>query len=82
MQKKNEKELETLMQTMRIYSQNIEMKFNIEKCAILRMKSGKNKLQGEWNFLIRKESEPLERKKRLQLLGDIGSGQQQTRERN
>ena len=37
---KNEKELETLIQTVRIYSQDIEMEFGIEKCAMLVMKSG------------------------------------------
>ena len=38
---KNEKELETLIQTIRIYSQDIGMEFSIEKCAMLVMKSGK-----------------------------------------
>ena len=38
---KNEKELETLIHTVRIYSQDIGMEFGIEKCAILVMKSGK-----------------------------------------
>ena len=38
---KNEKELETLIHTIRIYSQDIGMKFVIEKCAMIVMKSGK-----------------------------------------
>ena len=38
---KNEKELETLMHAVRIYSQDIGMEFGIEKCAMLVMKSGK-----------------------------------------
>ena len=38
---KNEKELETLIHAVRIYSQEIEMEFGIEKCAMLLMKSGK-----------------------------------------
>ena len=38
---KNEKDLETLIHTVRIYSQDIEMKSGIEKCAMLGMKSGK-----------------------------------------
>ena len=38
---KNNKELETLIQTVRIYSQDIGMEFGIEKSAILVMKSGK-----------------------------------------
>ena len=38
---KNEKELETLIHTVRIYSQDIGMEFSIEKCAMLVIKSGK-----------------------------------------
>ena len=38
---KNEKELETLIQTVRIYSQDIGMRFGIEKCTMLAMKNGK-----------------------------------------
>ena len=38
---KNEKELETLIHAVRIYSQDIGMEFGIEKCAIFVMKSGK-----------------------------------------
>ena len=41
---KNEKEQETLIHTVRIYSQDIGMEFGIEKCAILVMKSGKQHL--------------------------------------
>ena len=38
---KNEKELETLIHAVRIYSQDIGMKFGREKCVMLVMKSGK-----------------------------------------
>ena len=38
---KNEKELETLIPAVRIYSEDIGMEFGIEKCAMLIMKSGK-----------------------------------------
>ena len=38
---KNEKELEALIHTVRIYSRDIGMGFGIGKCAILVMKSGK-----------------------------------------
>ena len=38
---KNKKELETLMQAVKIYSQDIEMEFGIEKCVILITRSGK-----------------------------------------
>ena len=37
---KNEKELKKLIQTIRIYNQDIGMEFTIEKCAMLIMKSG------------------------------------------
>ena len=38
---KNEKELETLIKTLRILSQDIGMEFSIEKCDILVMKYDK-----------------------------------------
>ena len=38
---KNEKELETLIHAVRIYSQDIGMEFGIEKCTMFVMKSGK-----------------------------------------
>ena len=41
---KNEKELETLIHAVRIYSQDIGMESGIEKCAMLVMKSGKQHL--------------------------------------
>ena len=41
---KNEKELETLIQTVRIYSQDIGMEFGIEKCTMLVMKSDKQQM--------------------------------------
>ena len=41
---KDEKELETLIHAVRIYSQDIGMEFGIEKCALLVMKSGKRHL--------------------------------------
>ena len=41
---KKEKELETMIHAVRIYSQDIGMEFGIEKCAMLVMKSGKRRL--------------------------------------
>ena len=38
---KNDKELETLIHAVRIFSQDIGMEYGIEKCAMLVMKSGK-----------------------------------------
>ena len=40
----NEKEFETLIDAVRIYSQDIGMEFGIEKCAMLVMKIGKRHL--------------------------------------
>ena len=44
---KNEKELGSLIETVRIYSQDIGMEFGIEKCAMLVMKSGKRHILEE-----------------------------------
>ena len=41
---KSEKELETLIHAVRIYSQDIGMEFGIEKCTMYVMKSGKRHL--------------------------------------
>ena len=41
---KNEKELENPIHRVRIYSQDIGVEFDIEKCALLVMKSGKRHL--------------------------------------
>ena len=38
---KSEKEFKTLIQVVTIYSQDKEMEFGIEKCAMLIIKSGK-----------------------------------------
>ena len=38
---KNQMELESLVNTVRIFSDDIEMEFGLQKCAILVMKRGK-----------------------------------------
>ena len=40
----NEKELETLTQTIRIYCQDLGMRFGIEKCSMLIKKSRKRQI--------------------------------------
>ena len=40
----NEKELQNLLQMVKIYSQDIEMEFGIEKCAMVIVKSGKQQM--------------------------------------
>ena len=44
---KNEKELETLIQAVRLYSQDIGMEFDIGKYVILIMRSGKIQITEE-----------------------------------
>ena len=41
---KNEKELKTLKQTVRIYSEGVGMEFAIEKCTLLITKSGRRQM--------------------------------------
>ena len=41
---RNEKELETLIQSIRIYSQDTGIEFDIKKCAMLVMVSGKRQM--------------------------------------
>ena len=59
---KNKSELETLIQIVRIYSQNIGMEFGIEKCAILIMKIGKRWVT-ERIEVQKEKSERLEKRK-------------------
>ena len=60
---KNEKELETLIQAMRIYSQDIGMKSGIEKWAMVIKKRGKGhitegmELPNQENIRMRQEKE-------------------------
>ena len=49
---KIEKELETLTRTIRIYSEDIEMEFGIEKYAMLIMKREKEKEQKDLFFCL------------------------------
>ena len=46
---KNEKSLNSLVQTVRIFSDDIDIEFGIDKCAILVLKRGKiTKFDGIW----------------------------------
>ena len=38
---KNENQLDSLINTVRVFTENIRMKFGLEKCAILIMRRGK-----------------------------------------
>ena len=68
---KNEQELETLKQRIRIYSQEIGIKFGIEKCAMLIMKKGNN---GMDRTVRSRKNQNTWRKGNLQVLGNFGSG--------
>ena len=64
---KNEKELETLIHAVRVYSQDIGMEFGIEKCVMLVIKSV------GWNGTTKpKQNQNARRKANLKILGDIG----------
>ena len=42
---KNEKELDSLIQTVRVFSQDIRMEFGIDKCATIVLKRGKSRME-------------------------------------
>ena len=72
----NKKELETLIQIMRlrIYFQDIGMDFGIEKCAMLKMR---NYTDGRIKPMKPRKNQNARRKGKLQILGNIGSGRHQ-----
>ena len=69
---KNERELETLIHAVRIYSQYIGMKFGIEKCAMLVMKSDKRHMTDGMELSNHDIIRTLEEKGNLQILGHLG----------
>ena len=75
---KNEKELETLIQAMKIYCDDIGMKFGVEKCTKLIMKSGKRQMTEGIELPNQEKNRNIRRKCNLQILGNIGSGHHQT----
>ena len=76
----NEKELETLIQTVRIYSQDIGMQFGIEKCARLVRKSGKRHITEGVELLNQVVIRTLGKKGKLQIFGHIRRWHQQQAE--
>ena len=66
---KNEKELETLIHAVRIYSQDIGMEFGIEKCAMLVMKSGKRHMTDGMELQNHDRIRTLEEKQTYEYLG-------------
>ena len=67
---KNEKELETLLHVVRIYSQDIGMEFGIEKCVMLVIKSGKWHLTD--GMELPSQDKKARRKRNLQIFGHVG----------
>ena len=64
---KTEKEQENLIHAVRIYSQDIGMEFDIEKCAMQDTENGRRHLT-EWNYQIRTRLARSE-KRNVQILG-------------
>ena len=69
---KNEKELEILKHAVKIFSDDIELEFGIEKCVMLIMKSGKR----HWTegIDLPRKNQNAWRKGNLQIFEIIGSG--------
>ena len=66
---KNEKEIETLIHAVRIYSQDIEMEFGLEKCAMLVMKSVKRHMTDGMELPNHDRIRTLEEKETYKYLG-------------
>ena len=66
---KNERELETLIHVVRIYSQDIGMEFGIEKCAMFVMKSGKRHMTDRMELPNHDRIRTLEEKETYKYLG-------------
>ena len=66
---KNEKELETIIQAVRIYSDDIGMEYGIEKCAMLIMKSWKRQMTEEIELPNQEKIKRFGEKKTYKYLG-------------
>ena len=66
---KNEKELETLIHAVRIYSQDIGMEFGIGKCAMQVMKRGKRHLTDEMELPNQDKIRTLRKKETYKYFG-------------
>ena len=73
---KNEKELETLIQAVRIYSEHIEMEFGKRKMS--QAHNMKRKMTNDAENKTTKSRKIPRRKGNLQVLGNIGSEHHQT----
>ena len=66
---KNEKVLETLIQAVRIYTQDIGMEFGIETCAMLIMRSGKRHMTEEIELTNQEKIRTIREKETRKYLG-------------
>ena len=71
---KNQRELETLILAVRIYSQDIGMEFGIEKCAMLVMKSGKRHMTDGMELPNHDKIRTLEENETYKYLGILEAG--------
>ena len=75
---KNEKKLEALIQTVRIYSQDIGMEFGIEKCTYVINEKWQMTHNGRSQTIKSNSHQNAQRKGNLKILEDIGSWHHQT----
>ena len=68
---KNEKESETLIQAVRICSQNIRMDFGLQKCAMLIMRSRKRQMTEGIELLNQEKIRPFGEKETYKWLGKL-----------
>ena len=66
---KNEKELETLIEAVRIYSEDIGIEFGREKCAMLIMRNRKQKMTERIELLNQEKIRMLWEKETYKYLG-------------
>ena len=71
---KNEKERETLIHAVRIYSQDIGMESGIEKCVMLVMKSGKRHLTDRMELPNKNKIRTLGKNETYKYLGILEAG--------
>ena len=76
---KNEKELETLIEAVGIFSQDIRKEFGIGKCAMLIMRSGKRQMMEGIELPNQEKMRTIGEKETYEYLGVRGSGHHQTR---
>ena len=75
---KNKKDLETLIQVIKIYSQDIGMEFGIDKCAMFIMKIGEREIREERELLKSRKKQNDMRKGKLLVFWMIGNRNHQT----